>query len=131
MTTTVIRCGQTRKIASATGDRYRGSSQVTDGRFALPLGCDLSVAGAITGYSHWYGTTSHVCTACRTAGGPEAGEWITINLSVSAQRRPDEVDGLKITLVIVPPTRPAGTGQIQVINQGETYGKRGESGQSG
>jgi len=87
-----------------------------------PWGCDLSVAGSTTGYSHWYGAMSHVCTACRDAGGPEAGEWITINPDVAHQRRPDEVDGLKITLVVLPPAVSAGTGQIQLIHQGTVYG---------
>ncbi|WP_414945580.1 GNAT family N-acetyltransferase [Amycolatopsis sp. cmx-11-32] len=86
------------------------------------MGLPVVVAGVGAGYFHWYGTSSFVCTACRNAGGPDAGEWITVNPSVSAQKRPDEVDGLKITVMVLPPEVPAGAGQIQLIHQGEVYG---------
>ncbi|KZB82731.1 hypothetical protein AVL48_37570 [Amycolatopsis regifaucium] len=76
----------------------------------------------MAGYSHRYGTSSFICTACRDAGGPDAGEWITINPDLPHQLRPDQVDGLKISLVVVPPDSPAGAGQIQLVHQGEVYG---------
>ncbi|MBE1580416.1 hypothetical protein ACFORH_43375 [Amycolatopsis roodepoortensis] len=87
-----------------------------------PWGCVLSVAGVSAGYSHWYRTSSFVCHACERAGVPGAGKWITVNPDVTFQRRPDEVDGLRITLVTLPPENPAGVGQIQLIHLSEVYG---------
>ncbi|MFE5565951.1 GNAT family N-acetyltransferase [Amycolatopsis japonica] len=85
-----------------------------------PWGCDLSLSGVTAGYSHWYGTGSFTCLACRNTGEPHAGEWITINPAV--QKRPGEVNGLKIALVVLPPQIPAGLGQIQLVHHREVFG---------
>ncbi len=87
-----------------------------------PWGCDLAVAGVAAGYSHWFGASSFVCEACRATGGPDAGAWITINPGVEHQKRPHEVNGLKISLVVLPPEIPAGTGQIQLVHQSQVLG---------
>lgn len=87
-----------------------------------PWGCDLSVAGSKAGYSHWYGAPTFTCTACRNVGGPHAGEWITVNPGVEHQKRLDEREGLKISLVVLPPEVPAGVGQIQLVHQATVLG---------